>query len=318
MVEVNPNVTPFWALPRAFPKCAMCEVGFLITVKRFTEPPSGEKDYGLPKPYMRELTQCNLCGHIQNLHGWPDFDKYYEGRYTDATYGSVEEMRRRHDEIMALPPDKSDNRGRVERVYTSWRRSEANANVLDVGSGLAVFPAAMATWLYRSCVALDPDTAACSLALSVGIPALNVDFRTCEPQGVEVISAYECPGDDGAICGLWHQAGKHGIFEVSVPRLYGLLTFNKVVEHVRDPAAFLARAHLWLSRKGSVYVEVPDGEAAVKDSPDRQEFFLEHYHAFSAASLCLLLVKAGFSVEEMARLREPSGKYTLYAFGRRA
>ena len=76
----------------------------------------------------------------------------------------------------------------------------------------------------------------------------------------------------------------------------------------------LARATEDLNDSGFVYVEVPDGEAAVQDGPGREEFFVEHWHVFSAASLALLASRAGFIVREIERIHEPSGKYTLRAF----
>ena len=65
---------------------------------------------------------------------------------------------------------------------------------------------------------------------------------------------------------------------------------------------------------GLVYVELPDAEGAGADGPEREEFFIEHLHVFSMASLCLLAARAGFQVRSAVRLREPSTKYTLAAF----
>ena len=50
------------------------------------------------------------------------------------------------------------------------------------------------------------------------------------------------------------------------------------------------------------------------DGPDREEFLIDHPHIFSAASMTLLAQKAGFQVNELRRIREPSGKYTIYMF----
>lgn len=49
-------------------------------------------------------------------------------------------------------------------------------------------------------------------------------------------------------------------------------------------------------------------------SSDRQEFFIVHLHIFSMASLALMIDRAGFRALRIERLREPSGKYTLWAF----
>ncbi len=153
--------------------------------------------------------------------------------------------------------------------------------MLDVGSGLCVFLHGMkaAGW---ACTALDPDERAAAHARDyVGVAAIAADFLT---------------------------AGGLGRYDV--------LTFNKVLEHVKDPAAMLARAATLVNPGGFVYVEVPDGEAASAD-PDgfgREEFFVEHYHVFSAVSVAMLAARAGFEAVEIERLREPSSKYTLRAF----
>ncbi len=87
-----------------------------------------------------------------------------------------------------------------------------------------------------------------------------------------------------------------------------------LIGHHEIMIPLLAAAGPYLRPGGAVYVEVPDGEAAAADGPDREEFFIDHHHVFSAVSLGLLAVHAGFNVEELERLREPSGKYTLRAF----
>jgi hypothetical protein len=78
--------------------------------------------------------------------------------------------------------------------------------------------------------------------------------------------------------------------------------------------AMLARSLDNVAEKGFVYVEVPDGPAAAAAGPEREEFFIEHLHAFSPASLALLADRAGFSLLRVERLHEPSTKFTLAAF----
>jgi hypothetical protein len=95
---------------------------------------------------------------------------------------------------------------------------------------------------------------------------------------------------------------------------FDAVTFNKVLEHVVDPIGMLRAARPLLRASGFVYLEVPDGEAAVNDGREREEFLLGHIHVFSRRSLELLIEKAGFRALEIERLREPSGKYTLRAF----
>jgi hypothetical protein len=95
---------------------------------------------------------------------------------------------------------------------------------------------------------------------------------------------------------------------------FDVVTFNKVLEHVADPVSMLARSARHLREGGFVYIELPDGEAALTEGPERQEFFIDHWHVFSAASLAILATRAGFRLQALERLHEPSGKYTLRAF----
>jgi 2-polyprenyl-3-methyl-5-hydroxy-6-metoxy-1,4-benzoquinol methylase len=109
-----------------------------------------------------------------------------------------------------------------------------------------------------------------------------------------------------AVCGDFLALDDLGRFDV--------IAFNKVLEHVPDPAVMLRKALAHGHPEGFVYVEVPDGEVAAAEGPGREEFFIDHWHVFSAASVALLAQRAGYSLRALERLREPSGKYTLRTF----
>ncbi len=210
-----------------------------------------------------------------------DLSGIYTAAYWDRTYGG-DRMAATFEKIMALPDDRSDNRARARRVDAVWRRLSGRSDagrLLDVGSGLAVFPAAMRErgW---SCLALDPDPRGAEHARrSAGVEAVAGDFM-----------------------------------ETEFAERFDLVSFNKVLEHVTDPHGMLCRTLECLAEGGVCYVELPDGEAALADSPGREEFFVEHYDAYSACSLAHLAAQAGFRTEILERLIEPSGKYTLRAF----
>lgn len=260
-------------------RCMLCGQARYDHVATFTDRPDGETDFGL-SPYRRSLWRCRGCGHIVNRHGM-DLSALYRGDYWARTYGSG--VRATFDRIMALPPERSDNRGRVSRILAYWDLAAPPAprTLLDVGSGLAVFPAAMRAvgWV---CAALDPDPAAGQHARDVaGVEPITEDFLALQPD-----------------------------------RRFGLITLNKVLEHVPGPMMIdmLVQAGRLLEPGGAIYVELPDGEAALRDSPAREEFFIEHLCAFSAASFALLIARSSLALDRLERVREPSGKYTLRAF----
>lgn len=271
--------------PKATLRCP-CEGKHCRVRFGYEAPPQGEVrfDLGGPGRYRRELQECGLCGHFFSVHGMP-MDQLYAGQYVDATYGAKgigEQFRR----ITALDPSRSDNVGRVERVHVfATRRLDQAAipavprTVLDVGSGLCVFLHRMKERGWE-CTALDPD------------PRSAAHAR--ETVGVS------------AHCGDFFAARELGRFH--------LISFNKVLEHVPDPVAMLAKSLDYLVPGGLVYVELPDGEGAAEAGQGREEFFIDHWHAFSPASIALLSRRAGFDVLLTEKLVEPSGKYTLRAF----
>jgi SAM-dependent methyltransferase len=260
--------------------CAMCGAFRLEGWHRYEEPPAGETHFDLRgRPYRREVMRCESCGHFVSLTDL-DLSHLYESDYVDATYGT--QLAAAYDRVMALRPDRSDNVLRVARIVEGLG---ARGRILDVGSGLGVFPARMheAGW---TVTALDPDPRACQhMRERIGVTAIQADFLQTAPESL-------------------------GAFD--------LVTFNKVLEHVQDPVGMLARAVDLVGHTGVVYVEVPDGEAASTEGPGREEFFVEHLHVYSPASLALLIQRSGLRVRRMERLREPSTKFTLFAFCERA
>jgi SAM-dependent methyltransferase len=266
--------------------CRLCGGTNLSSVFTYDAPPRGEIRFAFASsgPYRREIYRCVRCGHLVSVHTMDD-QALYTGDYVSANYGD-DGIRRAFDRIKTLEPALSDNVGRVRRIveYVAAQdagpeRERRRPSVLDVGSGLCVFLDRMKAVGWHG-TALDPDARAVRHAREyVGVDAVCGDFMTVDPFGP-----------------------------------FDLLSFNKVLEHVRDPVAMLARSHFFLRAGGFVYVEVPDGEEASAHGPEREEFAIDHPHIFSATSLTLLATRAGFTVRRLERLREPSMKYTLFAF----
>lgn len=269
------------------PQC-VCGNSRFSTVFTYTQPPPGETrfEFSAVGRYYREVLRCMQCGHFVSIHDM-DLSGLYSSEYVASTYGNSG-IQRNFDRIISLPAERSDNTGRVKRInaFASERltlpaREHRQPSVLDIGSGLCVFLHLMkkAGW---QCTAIDPDP--------------RMVRHACEVVGVH------------GVCGDFMELQNLGLFD--------LITFNKVLEHVQDPVAMLAKSRQFLRKGGLVYVEVPDGEAAAKDGQGREEFFIEHRHIFSLASMNILALKAGFKSFAVERLQEPSTKYTLYAFFR--
>ncbi|MBI4343024.1 MAG: class I SAM-dependent methyltransferase [Candidatus Omnitrophica bacterium] len=247
----------------------------------YASPPPGEPRYAFALgAYRREVWRCQRCGHCRAVHDL-DASALYSGDYVNTAYAG-DGILRAYDRIMALPPSQSDNAGRVARVVAWAERLPLPPGrartILDVGSGLCVFLSRMkaAGW---ACTALDPDARAVTHAREVvGVDAIQGAF-----------------------------------LDVSGLGRFDLIAFNKVLEHVQEPAAMLIKAAKHLAPRGGLYVEVPDGEMAARAGAQREEFFIDHWHVFSAASLTLLASRAGYAIQALERLQEPSGKYTLRA-----
>ncbi len=269
-----------------YPSCVLCQSDRFLPVFTYDAPPVGEVRFAITSGsgYQRTIDRCAVCGLFVSHHDI-DMSNLYSGEYVDATYGK-KGIQETFNRVINLPPERSDNAGRVKRIADFCRSHFESApfssiSVLDIGSGLGVFPYAMKKAGFN-CTALDPDARAIAHTKeTVGVTAIHGDFLT-----------------------------------VAIAERFHLITFNKVLEHVLDPVHMLARAGELLAKGGLVYVELPDGEAAEKDrdGKGREEFFIDHHYMFSPASLMLLATRAGFSVLHCAHLQEPSTKYTTYAF----
>ena len=72
-----------------------------------------------------------------------------------------------------------------------------------------------------------------------------------------------------------------------------------------------------LKSKGIVYVEIPDAINAGKKSKNREEFAIEHIHVFSTKSLKIMLKNLKLKIMQIKSIKEPSGKFTIFAFAQK-
>jgi len=255
----------------------LCEGKHLEPRFEYHTPPPGETRFPYEASYYyRRYDRCKLCSHYFAVNQMRMAD-FYHGGYSLATYGAT--LAETFQRIIALPPERSDNHGRVRYIsdfISNYFNRTKPVSLLDVGSGLGVFPyaAKQQGW---GCTSIEPDpVAARHIREVVGINVVSADFFAARDLG-----------------------------------RFDLITFNKVLEHVSDPVEMLLKAKGFLVPEGFIYLEVPDGESAALEGPNREEFFIEHLHVFSLSSVCHLAASAGFSVLQLERLQEPSGKFTI-------
>ncbi|MAR86793.1 MAG: methyltransferase [Rhodospirillaceae bacterium] len=258
--------------------CRFCKSNKVL-IKQFNRPPKGETNFGF-LPYNRSLWRCPGCRHITNKHNFNIDTAFYKKTYQRTTY--KEKARSRFTDLMSLPREQSDNRQRVNFIDNFWNDTQKNKekSCLDVGSGLGVFPAVLKE-LNWDCVAIEPDPEACEIIREqIGIEVLSGDLIECQKIGE-----------------------------------FNLICFNKVLEHTQNPKEMLLQSTSHLKSGGLLYIELPDGETALKESgPDREEFFVEHFDAYSRKSLELLMNSVRFKILTIDQVYEPSGKFTLRAF----
>jgi len=264
-------------------ECYLCGSKRLNLVADIRHKPEGETGFGiLPEDYHRLVYQCQNCTAYCNIHDYIT-EGFYTRRYNEATYNR--QIHEKYLRIRSLPKGKSDNKQRVERItkfVDCMVLPRKEVRVLDVGSGLGVFPAELKDMGFR-CYCIDPD-------------AIAVEHIV---QNIKVSGVHVGTLDD-------FEAGQ----------TFNLITFNKVLEHIRKPVQDLAKARGFLANEGIVYIELPDGDSALEYGTviNRQEFNLEHFTIFNKASLIFLAETAGFNCLEVESIHEPSGKFTVYGF----
>lgn len=253
--------------------------------------------------YRRYWLDCTGCGLLNN-HYEHDLSAVYDSDYYDPAVEG-ESVRERFARILALPNAGSDNWARVQRVNAfvsayraAWAGAAPPASVLDIGAGTGIF-------LYRyleacpgwSATAVEPVPQACEhLASLAGVA-----------------------GKDPACTAV---RAVRGFYRAGMPELagerFGLVTLNKVVEHLPDPAALVRDAGEALSPGGVLYVEVPDKATADHRPAADNILGALHFALFDASTLARVFDRAGLATLQVQRYTEPSGKITVSGFACRA
>lgn len=276
--------------------CAICGGVLDRTMYKHCIPDRFERHVGITEEqYHREWLECESCGSATNRHKPGNQDRlarlaseYYE---VDFAGGSIAD---KFMKVMSLPPGKSDNIGRVDRIVSTVDRVQGclpeaagrSYKVLDIGAGTGVFLARFlavtsergARW---EATGIEPDPKAAEHLSSLGRFDVVQSLFTGQP---------DLNGFD-------------------------LVTLNKVVEHVEDPVPFLKLAAGALEPdRGIVYVEVPD-VLTIGRRPETDNILgALHHHLYSPSGLTRLFERVDLQTLDLGRVFEPSGKLTVYGF----
>lgn len=264
--------------------CNLCASEQVVLLEEITKKPTVETDYGITDDaYYRQVFKCSNCGVFFNHHTLIDLKTFYLGTYNHSI--NQNNFLGRFKRIINLPPEQSDNVGRVNRVVAFLQdhfENVADVKALDVGSGTCVFLHELKKYVNHTyCV--DPDPTAVNHAkVEVGVS----------------------------------DAFQGGISDMDDSLKFDLITFNKVLEHVEDPIEQLNEAKNRLTDQGIIYVELPEGMKIYENGQiaQRAEFAVEHLTVFTDQSIRYLASEAGLQTLVSESITDPSGKYTIYSF----
>jgi len=253
-----------------------CKNFFKKKLFSYSKRPKKEKKFNIKRKYKREYFECLNCGHVYAKLFF-DLNDIYNEQYFDYTYSSLKNLKLRFNFVKNLKFIYSDNKNRVKRINEYFKKQK-KLDLLDVGSGIGIFLYEMKkkNW---NCLGLDLDKRYkkfCNDFLRIKV----LDKR---------------------------------LQDLRLKKKFNLITFNKVLEHLEDPISMLKESKKLLKSNGSVYLEVPDSNVK-KLGKFRDEFCVDHLHLFSMASVSNMALRAGFDVDCLKRIIDPSGKYTIYAF----
>ena len=265
--------------------CSICGNKKLTKHIKYSKPPKVEKNFQIKKKYRRDYLKCSNCNHFISNQKLLNFDEHYEQDYSTFHYSNFDNLKKTFKKIINFPIKKSDNKNRILRIKNFYNSLEFKKNkkvdLLDVGSGLGVFPFEVKKIGWR-CYSNEPSIEASLFIKKI----LNIKTYNCKFE------------------------------EILTNKKFDIITFNKVLEHIKKPHLFLNIAKKHLKTGGFIYFEVPDGESAIKISKNCQEFTIEHIHVFAFDSVRHLIKKCNLNPIKIERIKEVSGKWTLFAFAK--
>jgi len=280
--------------PTECPLCLSRKIG--RTVFKYTLPDKYEDAIGVPKRgYRRELRSCGACGSLVQTGGSGRIEDVYSSEYRSEAFRG-ESQGELFDRIVSLPREDSENLARVDTIAAdmgAFVNLESPLRMLDIGSGLGVFPWAMAVRFPQWRVAaVDPDASSCCLL------ALKAHEAGAEVTAVDRFYAN----------GLFVEAERFGDG-------FDLVTLVHVLEHLRNPDEMLSQITgakaADMKEGGLLYVEMPDALSVHLCDKDHDRFNSCHYFLPSERGLSAMLGRHGLEVVVARRVRTKRGMVNL-------
>lgn len=231
--------------------------------------------------------KCNHCKVFFSTQ-YSNINKVYEDNSLyDAAYDKIS-IKERYTKIINLPDHSSDNAQRVRRckeyhqhLVELFNIQSNSYHLLDIGAGLGVFISKFIDQNYR-CSALELNQVASNHIESV-LPSVTVyqDYMQ----------------------------------NLNFENMFDLITMNRVLEHIETPLDVMLEVYRALKPNGMIYLELPDTLSYYLDGDSNEAFTSGHYMVYSDSSIYFLFEQTGFKLMKLERIKEPSGKYTIYAIG---
>jgi len=272
------------------PLCLSADIG--ETVFLYDKPDKYEVVIGVDADgYRREFRRCARCSSLIQSGGSGRIEEVYENAYrSDGFRGESQDSL--FNRIVSLPRSDSENIARTDSLcddLVPLLNLDRAIRMLDIGSGLGVFPWAMAARLPHWLIAtIDPDKDSCELLQNKLRKGHNVVSR----------AEFHTPGIFGGRCGF-----ADGRFD--------LVTLLHVLEHLLDPNDFLDDVIADMKDDGLLYVEMPDALSTHLHSKDHDRFNSCHYFLPSERGLSSLLGRHGLEMIVARRVKTKRGAVNL-------
>jgi len=234
-------------------KCLICEKDDWDVIHSYDKPDKYEKWMNIEN-VQRSWEQCS-CRFYQSRRNYPieDLQEIYIDGYRDPDFRhkTIEQV---YQYIMDLPPEQSENERRIESFMAFFKRG---IWILDIGSGLGVFPKRLEdNGYYVWCVEPNKESQ----------KFINKDLRiTC-------------------------------MSKIPEPDTFDGATLIHVLEHIVEPKPFLEKIKRALKKDGILYIEVPDDSEFKSLNKGHNEFSSDHVYFYSLSTLLKIIERSGFNM----------------------